>query len=421
MVGTRAETTHKAGARGTRRGFRYRTMPLEYAGHGVFAGIGRIVANFAACCVLLGFLGRGAGGSEVPIDDALRSLVPKEPTIQAPSLWDRTVSLRAWAGHRDNPQLSAVNPAPSAFVAGGGDFMFFRMPLDGLEVTFHGLLEYLGYFEAGLDPETTAVANAGIRRTWEGGWMAGGSLEYFYLKQVFDASELVGIPVVIPAEGHLLGFRPMLGRVWDGGWKLELEPELARQWLAEPLDGFLDAGTRLQLSRSWGPRVDLGVSYRFRDREFDTRPARDESGNAIDVPLRYAQHEAEATWKAAWDDRRRWRTVFRAGYTHSSDSGGGFYDYTRIQISGQVRYSGETWEMRAEAKSRWYTYPVQRVSQPDGPQRRRTDLAFLVRVDRKLGKGLKLFAQYEWESSDENVVAADYESAGVSGGIELEM
>jgi len=348
---------------------------------------------------------------------------PDEEDIEAslPSLWDGSVSLRTWSGFRDNPQLSSVNPVGSGFLAGGGEFMAFRLPPDGWEATFFGLLEHLSYWETGFAPETTGVVDARVKQKWGDGWSWGAGLEYYYLKQVFDASELVGVRVIIPMVGHTLGFRPSFGKELGTSWRWDLEPELSRQWLSEPLDGFLDTGAKVQWVRKLGPGSEWGVSYRFRDRAFDERPPRDDDGNALPGNLRYQQHEWESLWKSSWGAQRRWRTQVRGGYLTSHDSEGGYFDYERFQIGGQVRYASDHWEFRAEAKARWYMYAAQRAYEPDGPRRRRADLTFLLRGDWKISRRWRVFVQYDHEMSDENMTAADYRAAGVSGGVEWEL
>ncbi|MGE3309390.1 MAG: hypothetical protein AB7O66_05410 [Limisphaerales bacterium] len=337
------------------------------------------------------------------------------------SLWDTSSTLRSWAGFRDNPQLSSVTPVGSAFLAAGGEILVFRLPVDGWEVAIFGLLEHLEYLEPGVAPETTAVVDARVDRKWGDGWFWGAGLDYFFLKQVFDASELAGVRVIIPTVGHTLTFRPRLGREFSKTWRWELEPELSRQWLGEPLDSFLDAGARVQLIRRWGTRSEAGISYRFRDRAFDNRPPRNPDGDVLPGKLEYLQNEWEAVWKATWDGRSRWRTQVRGGYLRSDDLEGGYFDFERFHLFGQIRYSAAAWEVRAEARARWYHYPSQPSSEPDGSSRRRLDLTFLVRGEWKMSRRWRVFVQYEDEMSDENTTAADYRAAGISGGVEFEM
>lgn len=299
--------------------------------------------------------------------------------------------------------------------------MGFRLPLDGWEATFYGLFEHLGYMESGLSPETTGVLDARGRREWGDGWRVGGALEYYFLKQVFDASEIEGVRLVIPTEGHTLAFRPGIGREHAGGWRWEVEAELSRQWLREPLDGFLDAGVKGQVVWKVGGGSEVGVSYRYRERGFDERLRRDEIGLPVAGRLRYEQHEGEGFWRVDWDEARRWRTTVRAGYLGSMDNGGGFFDYDRWHVGLQVRYVGERWEARADGKARWYRYPVQTTVLEGGDRRRRNDLTLTLRADWKLGGGWRVFGQYEFEMADENMEASDYRATGVSAGVEFEM
>jgi hypothetical protein len=260
-----------------------------------------------------------------------------------------------------------------------------------------------------------------VKRQWGDGWSWGAGLEYFYLKQVFDASELVGVRVIIPTEGHTLGFRPQFGKEMGTSWRWEVEPELSRQWLAEPLDSFLDTGAKVQAIRKLGPGSEWGVSYRFRDRGFDERSPRDDEGNVLPGTLHYRQHEMESTWRSVWGVRRQWRTQLRGGYLWSADNEGGYFDYERLQLAAHVRYAGEHWEFRAEVKARWYMYAAQRAYEPNGPERRRADLTFLLRGDWKVSRRWRVFVQYDDEMSDENMAAADYRAMSVSGGVEWEL
>ena len=79
------------------------------------------------------------------------------------------------------------------------------------------------------------------------------------------------------------------------------------------------------------------------------------------------------------------------------------------------------WEFRCEAKGRWYAYPVQRAVAGGDERRQRNGLTASAHAAWRFHTGFRLFAQYDFEMSDENVVAADYEANTVSTGIEMEM
>jgi hypothetical protein len=348
---------------------------------------------------------------------------PEElPTLDMPDLgslaWDGELSLRTWAGYNDNPQLSSLNAAGSAFVAGGGDLLLYRLPIDGWEATFFGLVEHVAFLNEDIQPETIGVVDARVKRIWESGWSAGVGLDYIFLRQVFDASELEGVPLIVRAEGHALTLRPVVERRFGSKWRGELEWEVGRQWLAAPLDSFWDLSPRLSAVRTIGPEAEAGASYRFRGRFFDTRSPRDADGMPLSGSLRFTQHEMELFWRQAWDDDRRWRTTLRGGFVRSVDNGEGFYDYERFHLAALLRYTAPQWEVRGEARLRWYLYPVQSV---DGNARRRSDVTFSVRGEWKVRPGLRLFGDYAFESSDENERAADYRVQSISAGIALEM
>ena len=253
-----------------------------------------------------------------------------------------------------------------------------------------------------------------------GDFEAGASVEYFYLRQVFDASEIVGVPVVVPAEGHSVTVRPVVGREWEHGWRTELELEGSRQWLAEPLDSFWDLGPRLGIL--WAPSKgsEVGLTYRYRRRVFDDRTPVDADGYALSGTLSFDQHEWESPWRRTWGERGRWRTVVRPGFLESLDNGSGYFDYHRLQLAGTVRYVRSRWEVRGEAKARWYLYPVQTARTGDNTHRRRDDLILSVRGEVALLKKLKGFGEYAFESSDENVVASDYRVNTATAGVEVE-
>jgi hypothetical protein len=137
--------------------------------------------------------------------------------------------------------------------------------------------------------------------------------------------------------------------------------------------------------------------------------------------LAYAQHDIEATWTKTWGTDDQWRATLRSGWRRNLDNGDGFFDYDRVQLGAGMRYLGTRWELRADARFRWYSYPVQRTGGPGNPSRRRSELTLTARGEWKLNEHLRAFAEYSLESSDENVTATDYRVNLVSGGLELDM
>lgn len=342
-------------------------------------------------------------------------------TLDLPGPWVWTLSLRTWGGYNDNPRLSAVNPTGSALVAGGGDFMVFRDGEEGHEANLFVSAEQVGYLEEGIDPETLVIAQADYTRRWSSGWLAGASMEYLYLRQVYDASEVVGVPVVIPTRGHTWSFRPKAGHEWESGWSVEVAGDLTYQWLADPLDSYWDRGVDLTVTWEPGIRDRLQVNGGILRRSFEDRLARAGDGELLDRVLAYDQAEVEALWSRVWDDRRRWRTTLRGGYRVSVDNGGGVFDYDRWGASVLVRHVAKRWEVRLDARARWYLYPGQVGGEMGSGSRRRTDVTLTGRGEYEVWRNLRVFVQYTLEDSDENAEFADYRMNTVVGGLEYSM
>ncbi|MCC7376298.1 MAG: hypothetical protein IT581_16690 [Verrucomicrobiales bacterium] len=282
-------------------------------------------------------------------------------------------------------------------------------------------MERTSYLTRGVQPETIALAEVEFDEGLGGDWTLGGTVDYLYLNQVFDASELEGFPIIIQAEGHQVATRPRLDQDLTQHWKARVEMEWARQWFAAPLDGYQDLAPKFSMLWSDANGSEAGLSYSYRWREFDHRLSRAADGTGQDQVLEYRQHEVEAFGERKWGLSGRWRAQLRGGYRFSGDNGGGFYNYHRYHLNAGVRYRTKHWEFRGDVRGRWYEYPVQLSGATGSPLRRRLELSGTLRAEWKIRDGLRIFGQYSHEMSDENVVAADYRVNVVSGGLELEM
>jgi hypothetical protein len=337
------------------------------------------------------------------------------------SPWIWTIALQTWGGYNDNPQLSSVRPEGSALVAGSGEMLWLWMGPESWEAEFYTWLEHIGYVSGEATSETLGLATARLTRRPEEGWGGGGGLDFLYARQALDASELVGIPIILQAEGISMSIRPALTHRWVTGWEVSLETAATRQEYWEPLDDFWEWAPRLALTWERSNREELSVMYRHRFRDFDTRTERGPGGELEEGELAMTQAEVEALWRRRWGEGGVWRTLVRAGYARNRDNGGGFYDYHRWQVGATLRRATDRWEWSVEGRIRGYWYPVQEVDVLGGDQRRRLELSAGARGAWKFRPGYQLFVQYAWEESDENLAAADYSVNSVSMGVQLEL
>lgn len=341
----------------------------------------------------------------------------EEPKLSA---WSHSERLGAAVGFKDNPLLSPLNRQSSGFSHLSGEASLIRLPLEGPELSLLGSLEHTEYFEEELSSETIAVADMRGEHAVSERWSLIGQVGYFYLRQVFDASEIEGIPLVVPAVGHTLYGRPGGSIEFGGGWRLGMEVETLRQWLDDPLDSFFDVAPRLELVRRTGSGRELGMAYRYRDRRFDRRSPVDLFGDPIVGRLRIQQHDAELFWRRTWGREGAWRATARAGWLRSSDNGVGFLDYIRLQGVAALRWVAPRWEIRGEIRSRWYYYDAQVVDALEGTGRRRWEAAWSLRPNWRINRAWSVYALYEGELTDENLVAGDYRVNSVSVGVAWE-
>ena len=252
-------------------------------------------------------------------------------------------------------------------------------------------------------------------------WQGAVEFQYLYQNQMFDASTAEIISSPVKALGHRLSVRPSLRRDLGRGFFAELGLGLSRQYFKAPLDNNWEAGPKIVLGRSYGHQSEITLCYEIFSRPYDDRVQASADGRAIPgEALTLRQQEVALQWRHYWDARRHWRTTTKLSAIENNDNGSGYYDYTRYQLSQQVRYHAKTWEVKAQAKISQYDYAVQTVSTTDLSHRNKTLLLFNVRGEIQLIRSLTCFAEYEHERALANVDFDEYEVHTMSGGINWE-
>ncbi len=187
-------------------------------GEWVVTGRRPVAGVLSAAAAAAGFLGIALGLPAVAADTSGASASTSEARKLArgeggdaaamPSLWSTTARLRGGVGVKDNPQLSTLNAQSSGFASLAAEVSSLRIPLDGPEVALFGTVEHTEYYQDELEPETVGLADA----RWEGSiaddWSLTAQGGYVFLRQVFDASEIEGVPFVVRAEGHAGSLKP---------------------------------------------------------------------------------------------------------------------------------------------------------------------------------------------------------------------
>jgi hypothetical protein len=356
-------------------------------------------------CVLLSLL------TGVPLFCAAEGVTNLQPL----AVWDTTARVTAGLGYRENVLRSSIAPESSAFFNTSVDASFMRFTESGAYVTFFVLFDDTQYFDApSVDYErffsATLQAAAPIGPNDE----LGGQGNYLYQHQVVDLSETETLRSRMLVDGYTYMLRPYWKHTFDGSWAFQVEPEIVRQLYSGDISGYWAPAAGVRLIRSYGHRSELSLYGQAKYIEYDSREEFDSAGLAIpNTSLVYQQKEAGGQWRHNFDKERHWRTTSRLSYMSSQDSGSGYFDYSRSQVSQQLRWKNARWEIKSGARLGWYNYPEQKVG---SEHFERSSIALDVRIERRLGKHWLLYSLAEHEWSMSNDALEQYNNWMVGGG-----
>lgn len=355
-------------------------------------------------------------------DQSAAAALAELEKLARPPVWSTAGSVRAGGGYRDNVRLSAFNPVAAGFASVGGDITFQRLPVDGTEVTLLATGDYVAFVdEPAADPEALVMIQGEVKRDLGRAWNAGLRAQYVFLNQVFDVSATEAEPFTVLARGHLITATPTLSRALAPDWTAEAACEGSRQIFEAPLDPYWVGAPAGTLTRTLGRRGEVALAYRHERRWYDERASLAADGTPLPGRLEFESHEVELRPRWYWDAARRWSTRLRLGALLNRDNGGGYFDYTRYAAALQVRYRAPRWMVQAELRGLRYDYETRRVAEPFSPLRRKTDWSLRLRGEWQVSRHWTLFAQWDRESSDDRLPAADYLANTVQLGWEWEL
>jgi hypothetical protein len=353
--------------------------------------------------------------------------IPDIPPLELPS-WEHSVNLKARAGYKDNVTLANAAPEASAFVGTGLELVAWRQVGANAQFEFFVTADDRRYLSAdSVEKEQIAYVLTQLKKDLSEDWHVSLGLEYLYQDQIVDVSVTEAELDTIRVVGHAIVVRPTVRRDLKSAWNvgnswLELQLPAQRQLFRAPLDDYWEGGTRLVWGLPYGDQSELTFGYEFGYRRFDEEEQRAADGVRLPGTHRaFDLHEIRGTWRHYWDQRRRWRTSTKISTKWLRDNGGGYFDYTRGQVSEQVRFRTKALEIQAEVKLARYDYTHQTVAPPpDLTLRNRSEIGFNFRCERQIVRFLKIFAEYSYEQTMANRSIEEYTVNTVSGGLNWE-
>ena len=339
------------------------------------------------------------------------------------SAWDFSANLRLGGGYKENVTMSAFADESSGFATTGIDVIGMRLPMNdsGVEATIFGAFDDRRYFDApSVSMEQTGLLNASLEKSLGESWLLKTDVRLIYIDEMFDASLTEDDIGTVQVVGKQASLEPALRWNLPGNTWLELKPEVSRQYFAEPLDDYLEAGGRVAAGIDYGYRSELLVYGAHIERDYDTRSQRDEIGFYMpDTELSYDRPERGVEWTHYWDSNRRFRMRTRFSILENQDSGAGYFDYRRERLSHNWRIQIAPLSLSATIRRATYDYELQR-SADFFSHRFRTDRSIELALEYEHNENLTLQLGFEQESIQSNVPQDEYRYRVITAGLDWE-
>lgn len=331
--------------------------------------------------------------------------------------WDWSASLRSGGGYKDNILLSEIAKEASWFSFTEADLFVFRLPVDSWEFLGFVTAEDRRFWQStSADKEQLLLSSLDFkRRLWQR-WKAGLTLQYLYNDQVLDASVLGLAPIRIPAVLHQFNVLPSMMVELPKKRRIEFIANVRRENFEFPLDDLWEVGPKLLFGQKYGVSSEFTLSVQFLERSYDQKLS---PGSSIGETLRVNVTEYEAALRHYWDKEKHWKSRARLGVEFDTDSGAGFYNYSKYRVSKELAFASGGFEIMVNGKLLYYDYTSQTVGPGQG--RRRTELLFGGRVKQKIFKKVSLFveAEHEWVMASDELER--YRATTIWGGLDWEI
>jgi hypothetical protein len=244
-------------------------------------------------------------------------------------------------------------------------------------------------------------------------------LNALYQNQVMDVSETETNLTRLLVEGVGISLKPKWNHTFGPGWEIRLEAVGGQQIYWGEVDSYWEAGSKLTLGRTYGHKSELSINFQSLHWLYDDREQTDLQGQSVPgTSLAFWRPEVFGQWRHNWDAKRCWTTTTKVGWLRNQDNGSGYWNYDRVGLGQKVRWRQDGWEIAAGARFGWYLYHEQSVG---NEHRERSFVILDLRVERRLGKHLFVYAsaESEWNWSNESLDQYSDWTAGAGLGVEF--
>ena len=343
-------------------------------------------------------------------------------------LWDHLLTLKAGGGFKNNALLSAFQPQDTPLATAGIELFLTRLPADGHQwtVLFSGdERRYLDPVQVNADqPAATherLLLSQVSYRHYGPHWVQALGFTHLHAQQVFDATDLGGLPGAIRASGHAFILNPSLRYPIPRGFHLQAEYVATRQLFQSPVSSYWEFGPKVSAGWQYKSLASVDISYQYTDRPFDTRLQTDPLGQSLfGTALTTYDSRFELSWKQTWYAPRKLQTTLRGFRVSRTENGEGFSDYDRTGGSIITQMELGKWALRGLARWSTFDFAMQIVSVFDPVPRTREEAEFEARIEYRWNPRLRTYAEYMHEQQRSNVRADNYRSNTWQAGLEVD-
>ncbi|MBI1840799.1 MAG: hypothetical protein HYR88_08130 [Verrucomicrobia bacterium] len=357
--------------------------------------------------------------AELPTPDSV-PLHKEENLARLMPVWNPLYSLSVGAGYKDNLLLASRGKESSGFVGFAGDFTLWRRPDDdGKELQFGLSANDRRYWaDRNMDHENSLITYGRYIHDLSPHWQWVSEFSAGYFDQVFDFTSLeTQVKRRRLRQITLGGSMGLRRKIHEQSW-VQFSPIASRSWFHDEFDHYSEYGGVLTFNSEYGRRSEWNIEYSGRARVYDSSMQATLQGVTIPgTSLVYARHALQFADKHYFDPAHRWMLETKARGLVSFDNGSGYFNYWRIGFSERLQVHLLNWEFKLETGLTYYEFPHQGVGGAGRDRRTRCDLVEILRVERTVGHGWKLYGEYD---HDRSLASDPFERFGantVSGGV----
>lgn len=334
--------------------------------------------------------------------------------------WMVTASVSVAGGYRDNILLSPTNPVGSTLLRGEFETMFLRVPVnawDGYVFVNGAETRFLSADQT--DHERTVFVVSELRWQPNESWKATLLGQGYHHDQVFDvsATEVDFATAALKVTGFVLA--PSLRWKFLPQTWVEVKALGRQDSYDRDVDGYREGEGSVKIGQEWGDGSEVVLGAARRWRAHDSREQYTVGGRPIFGSLLKVQ-QTEATLRVTWavDAAKRWKFGATLLHEENRDNGTGYFDYNRQQLTADMTWRAEPWELRFAAAAAEYEFPVQEIGIGITPEiRRKSDRRVTVELTRKINETWTAFGLVEVERARSNDERSRFRSATGYAGI----